>query len=161
MESRAAEVPFIALFGHAFSIRPRRSGKQCDGWLLSGSALGNVPRPAEVPFIALFGHASSIRPHRSGKQCDGWLLSGSALGNVPRPAEVPFSILLDARTPTSARQSGPTMLKVAPLGERAVKAGFTRTPEKVTPLPSKRFLRSLPGFASSYAVTGRSVEMTG
>ena len=74
-----------------------------------------------------------------------WLLSGSAYRYGPRAAEVPFFALFDASIFCKPmRRLGQTMLKVAPLGKRALKAGFTRTPEKVTPLPCKRFLHSLP-----------------
>ncbi len=76
-------------------------------------------------------------------------------GGVPAPqkgraAEVPFFALFDPSIFCKPmRRLGQTMLKVAPLGDRALKGGFTRTPEKVTPLPYKRFLRSLPASPSA------------
>ncbi len=71
-------------------------------------------------------------------------LTGTTRGNVPRAAEVPPLTLLDGQPSKSVRRCGPTMSRVAPLGKRLLKGGFTRTPEKVTALPFMRFLRSLP-----------------
>ena len=51
---RAAEMPFVALFGLDSSLTSHRSSKQCDGWLLSGSASNYVSRAVEVPFFTLF-----------------------------------------------------------------------------------------------------------
>jgi hypothetical protein len=67
--------------------RKEPTGKQCDGWLLSGIAFGYVPRAAEVPDI----------------------LSVTRCGNEPRAAEVPFFTLLDPLSITSAARHGQTM----------------------------------------------------
>ncbi len=54
---RAAEVPFIALSGLASSICTHRSGRQCDGWLLTGRMLkGMFTRPPENGAIFFVGN---------------------------------------------------------------------------------------------------------
>ena len=49
-----------------------------------------------------------------------WLLSGIAFGYVPRAAERAIFNIVGTRIHTSARESGPTMFKVATPGKRVL-----------------------------------------
>ncbi len=91
---------------------------------------------------------------------------GGPSGYEPHAAEVPSFALFDASIFSGPLgRLGQSMLKVAPHGKRVLNSRFARTPENGAPISRTASLKEISplasGFAYGYAVTRRSVEMTG